>query len=265
MGNANEGRQKIYPQCVRFLFLSIPLIPMKSKKIKENNFSNPGSFSTYLRESNDLLWQQHLTHPFILALYDGSLSSANFEFYVRQDIRYLSEFIKIYAFAIIKTDDPEEIEFFAKGIQSILQVEQALNIKYGKDFGLSLEELTGTPLSSVNYAYTRHLLHIATTGTLSEILAAILPCIWIYEDIAQSFIDTKELTKNHPYFDWLVTYSFSDTASVLKWLCNRLDQKVNSLSPNEKKNLEEIFKKSMQYELHFWEMSWRMEDWPKLP
>src|SRR5207237_7195543 len=66
--------------------------------------------SECLREHVLPLWQRQLEHPFVVALGNGSLPRANFEFYIRQDALFLDELTKAFAYAVTKTTDHDEME-----------------------------------------------------------------------------------------------------------------------------------------------------------
>ena len=59
--------------------------------------------SERLREGVLPLWQRQLEHPFVVALGNGSLPRANFEFYIRQDALFLDELTKTFAYAATRT------------------------------------------------------------------------------------------------------------------------------------------------------------------
>src|SRR2546421_9143 len=56
------------------------------------------SFTGQLVERSVPLLQKQLEHPFLRALADGTLPRANFEFYIRQDARYLEDYRKVFAY-----------------------------------------------------------------------------------------------------------------------------------------------------------------------
>ena len=218
--------------------------------------------SERLRESVFALWQRQLDHPFVVALGNGSLPRANFEFYIRQDALFLDELTKTFAYAITKTADHEEMEQFGKFLLNTLLVEADLHQRYGKRFGLTPGEISATRMAPTNYAYTRHLLSIASTGTLPELLTAILPCAWIYAEVGRHLVGNTPPASDHPYVDWLATYASPDFDAVGVWIRERLDARAASLSPEEEARLHEIFLISTRYEWLFWEMAWRLEEWP---
>jgi thiaminase/transcriptional activator TenA len=218
--------------------------------------------SERLRQSVLPLWQRQLSHPFVVALGNGSLPRANFEFYIRQDALFLDVLTKTFAYAVTKTTSHDEMEQFGKYVLDTLLVEAELHRRYAERFGLTPAEMAATPLAPTNYAYTRHLLSIATTGTLPEILTAILPCAWIYAEVGRHLAGTTPPAPDHPYVEWLKMYASPDFDVVERWIRGRLDTYAATLRSEDEARLQEIFRISTCYEWIFWDMSWRLEEWP---
>jgi thiaminase/transcriptional activator TenA len=218
--------------------------------------------SECLRERVLPLWQRQREHPFVVALGNGSLPRANFEFYIRQDALFLDELTKAFAYAVTKTSDHDEMEQLGTYALNTLLVEAELHRRYGERFGLTPGEMAATRMAPTNYAYTRHLLSIAATGTLPELLTAMLPCAWIYAEVGRHLVGETPPPPDHPYVDWLATYASPDFDAVGVWIRERLDVHAASLSPEKEARLQEIFLISTRYEWLFWEMAWCLEEWP---
>lgn len=222
------------------------------------------SLSERLRQSVDSLWQRQLEHPFVVALGNGSLPRDKFEFYIRQDALFLDTLTKTFAYAVGKTTDHDEMEQLGRYALDTLLVEANLHRHYGERFGLTPAEMAVTPMAPTNYAYTRHLLSIATTGTLPELLTAVLPCAWIYAEVGRHLTSATPPASDHPYTDWLATYASPDFDAVEIWIRERLDARAGAFSPQDEAKLFEIFLISTRYEWLFWDMAWHKEEWPSL-
>jgi thiaminase/transcriptional activator TenA len=221
------------------------------------------TFCDRLRETARPIWDSQLEHPFVKALADGTLPRDVFEFYIRQDARFLDELSKTFAYAATKTTDHTEMQRFGELSLHTLQVEQALHHEFARKFGVSVEEMQRTPMAPTNYAYTRHLLSIATSGSLAALLTSILPCAWIYAEVGTHFTRTLgEPGPEHPYGEWLRTYSAPEFAATGVWLRERLNARAAALPAAEQAQLEAIFLTSSKYEWMFWDMAWRREQWP---
>jgi len=222
------------------------------------------AFCERLREAARPIWDAQLEHPFIRALGDGTLSAETFEFYVRQDARYLDDFAKCYAYAIAKLSDHGQVERFAGGVLRVIEVEQALHQTYAARFGVTVEEIKATPMAPTTYAYTRHMLYTSATGTLAQLVAAILPCAWVYAEVGRHL--ARSLGggpgAGHPYADWIGTYSSPDFEEVGVWLRSLLEEQAAGLPERELAELERIFLTSSRYEYMFWDQAQKMESWP---
>jgi thiaminase/transcriptional activator TenA len=49
---------------------------------------------------------------------------------------------------------------------------------------------------------------------------------------------------------------------VEKWIRARLDSHAAQFGPQEEARMHQIFLISTRYEWLFWDMAWRMEEWP---
>lgn len=76
-------------------------------------------FAQRMREAADLVWEQGYRQPFLRELGEGTLQREKFAFYLLQDYRYLSDYAKVHALALTKTDDTEVMQFMV-GVQSAI-------------------------------------------------------------------------------------------------------------------------------------------------
>jgi thiaminase/transcriptional activator TenA len=235
---------------------------MPSEETSAPGTTQAHGLSERLRDAVQPLWDRQLQHPFVVALGDGSLPRRNFEFYIRQDALFLDELTKTFAYAVTRSRDQAEMVQLGTYLLDTLQVEAALHRSYGERFGLTPAEMAATPMAPTNYAYTRHLLSIAATGTLPEILTAILPCAWIYAEVGQHLIKSTTPGLDHPYTDWLETYAAPDFDAVEQWIRTQLNSHAAQFGPRDEARLREIFLISTRYEWLFWDMAWHLEEWP---
>jgi len=221
-------------------------------------------FTERLRQAAHAIWERQFAHPFVNALGDGSLPPEVFEVYIRQDARFLDQLAKSFAFAATRTDDQEEMRTFGERLLHTLAVEKSLHHQFATRFGLTVEAMMATPMAPTTYAYTRHLLHIAATGSLAALLTSILPCAWIYAEVGRHFASRAGGLPGpeHPYADWIKTYASAEFADVGAWLRERLNQRAMAMAEADLQRLEEIFLTSSRYEYMFWDMAWRREQWP---
>ncbi|MDO5743752.1 MAG: bifunctional hydroxymethylpyrimidine kinase/phosphomethylpyrimidine kinase [Micrococcaceae bacterium] len=132
---------------------------------------------------------------FIRALKDGSLAREHFEDYLGQDALYLRTYARVMSRASELAPDTESQRFWAASASSCLEEELALH--RGR-----LAEHVPEP-SATTTAYLNHLQ--ASANDYPVLIAAILPCFWIYQDTGSRLAAANR--QDHPYGDWLATYS----------------------------------------------------------
>jgi thiaminase (transcriptional activator TenA) len=220
------------------------------------------SFSEHLKKISQPIWDAQFTHPFVKGLGDGTLPSQKFKFYILQDALFLFELARLFAAAARKAMDTETMAHLAKLVSDTIVVERSLHQDYGKAWGMTEAEMAATPMAPTNYAYTRHLLHVAETGSQAEITVASLPCAWIYCDVGTHLLGSGRPPENHPYTNWLNLYASPEFAEVAHWMRERVDGWVKNAGEEEKQRMASHFVISSRYEYMFWEMAWKEEKWP---
>jgi thiaminase/transcriptional activator TenA len=201
-----------------------------------------------------------LVHPFVTGLTDGTLPEERFRFYAVQDAHYLRGFARALAATAAKAPRDEWCQFLNEHARDTLVVERALHDAYFSGWDLTSEQVYATPVAPTNLAYTSYLLQVAHGGTFEGALTAILPCDWIYIAVG------RELEKQgspHPlYQTWIDAYASDEVWGLVQQVIAMLDAAVEGLSEPRRASLKEHFVTASRYEWMFWDMAWRMEDWP---
>ena len=205
------------------------------------------------------VWQQSLAHPFVRSLGDGSLPLENFRFYMSQDYVFLIEYSRLLALATAKAPSLETMARFAGLLDATLNHEMALHREFATECGITAEELAATQAAPTTRAYTSHLLRVASLGDVAETITALLPCQWGYTEIGQTLARRGKPADAPFYAKWIDMYASEEFASLAAWLRELLDSYDGKTDPER---LVEIFCRSARYEYLFWDMSYRMEQWP---
>ncbi|HXF91277.1 MAG TPA: thiaminase II [Nitrospiraceae bacterium] len=220
------------------------------------------SFSDHLRRLAKPIWDAQFTHPFVVALGKGTLPERKFKYYILQDARFLGDLSRVFAAGAQKAPDSESALRFAKLAEETLTVERSLHESYGKRWRMTPQQMTAVPMAPTNYAYTRHLLAVAQSGTAAEITVVALPCAWIYCVVGRHLLQDGPPRAGHPYRDWLLLYASPEFAKVQKWMRKKVDEWAKRAGRDERQRMEEAFVISSRYEWMFWEMAWNEEQWP---
>jgi thiaminase/transcriptional activator TenA len=216
-------------------------------------------FSEALREEASTIWEIIFGHPFLAEMGEGSLPLDRFRFYVKQDYAYLIEFARCLGLAATKTDDVDTMRTIANLLKASLTVEIDMLERLCEKIGVSPGELNRAEAAPANFAYTRHLLHVAYSGTVGEIMASMLPCMWLYQLIGEKLAGRVE----HPiYGEWYTTYTSKEYAELVEWFKSLTDRYALDSGEAIRERMKTHFIVSSRYEYMFWDMAYRKEEWP---
>jgi len=218
-------------------------------------------FTERLRQQADEIWKAQHQHPFVRGIGDGTLSLERFKFWVRQDYVFLIEYARLLALAAARSPDLETMTCFATLLKETVGTEMNLHRAYAAEFGISHEELAKELPAPVTRGYTDFLLRVATTGDFSELAAALLPCMWAFSEIGQR-LAAQPAPSDQRYAKWIAMYSSREFAELAEWCRDLLDHLAEGLPERDLRRLETTFLTSSRYEWQFWEMAWKMEQWP---
>ncbi len=220
------------------------------------------TFTGGMRAKAAEVWRRELEHPFVWGLGDGTLPVDRFRFYLEQDYLFLIEYCRVFALASAKARDLETMNLFAGLLNDTLKTEVQLHRDYCKRLGIAESALEGARPAPVTHAYTRHLLSTAYAGTITEIVAAVLPCQLGYAEIAAALAREGRGGGNSFYAEWIATYTSREFTEGAQRLVELLDYLAAGLPARETDHLESLFLTSSRYEYLFWEMSWTRAVWP---
>lgn len=202
--------------------------------------------------------------PFLRELTDGSLDRDRFTFYLAQDSHYLLDYARALAAAASLCTDPDQLEFFAAGAAGVMTVEKALHERYFADFGVQASALAAMRPSPTCTAYVNHLHATARTGALAVLVAALLPCFWIYQEVGDRVHARQDAYPGNPYRAWIDTYAdpgFADSCVRVRAIADAL---ADAASQEVREQMNAAFVRSSEYEWMFWDSAYRRERWPEL-
>ncbi|MFI8593092.1 bifunctional hydroxymethylpyrimidine kinase/phosphomethylpyrimidine kinase [Microbacterium sp. NPDC078428] len=138
--------------------------------------------------------------PFVRGLGEGTLDRQAFLWYLGQDALYLRDYSRALAEASRLAPTPEEQAFWAGAAQSAIAAELQLH-----ESQLAPGTLEDVRPSETTTAYLNHLLACAGRGDYAVLIAALLPCFWLYQDVGARLHPLSHA--EHPYRSWLDTYA----------------------------------------------------------
>lgn len=200
--------------------------------------------------------------PFNTELAAGTLDPARFRFYILQDAIYLGEYARVLALAAARTPDAATVKAFAHAAVEAIVVEQALHGRYLAEFGVSPEMAAAAEPAPDCLAYTSFLLATAHQQEWPALVAAILPCFWIYWDVAGAIV--RLAGPDNPYRAWIDTYADPRFGEAVQMVIDTADAAASAATPATRAAMLSAFARSAQYEYLFWDGAYQRRFWPSV-
>jgi thiaminase (transcriptional activator TenA) len=207
------------------------------------------------------IWDQVLVHPFIRGIAEGSLAEDTFQYYLGQDYKYLVEYGRARAAAVVKAHDLATMQTFAESVNYILQGETIFHRRAAEYFGRDLADFLEGDKAPTNQAYASYLLAVAHTGTFAELVAACLPCLWGYGYVGRQLL-ARGLPDHPLYANWIATYGADDLRERSERMCALLDRLAERADSDEQARIARHYLTCTRYEWMFFDAAYKKESWP---
>src|ERR687891_1283925 len=212
-------------------------------------------FSAQLRDRSTRIWRAISGHSFLRELQAGTLPMNRFTYFILQDYVYLLDFAQVLCQGGAKSPDLETLALFCRHALGAVEVERSFHASFGRSLGMSREQLDNATKGPVTEAYIAHLQSVARSGTLSELVAAVLPCYWIYGEVG------RRLYKGRPrqpkiYRHWIETYAGEAFWRPVREQIGLMDKLGAAANRAEKNRMNANFILSSRYEFMFWEQAY---------
>jgi thiaminase II len=216
--------------------------------------------SQRLREAAFPVWEAILDHPYLKELAAGTLPRSVFREYVKQDWLYLQEFLRATVAIAARAADPDLMKTLLRRVEWLIGMENHFHHKHAAELGLDFSRIDWE-MNDANYAYTRHMLWAAHTGTTVEALAAMMPCPCVYIHVGDVLYRAPRPT-DPMYAEWIEFYGPGPLAERTRQLEEIFDRLAANAPPEEMARAERNYVISSRYEWMFWDAPYRGRHWP---
>lgn len=216
-------------------------------------------FSEQLWQKNLALYQKIVQHPFNQELAQGTLKSEAFQHYIIQDSHYLLAYGRVLAVAAAKAFDADDIMQFSEGAKIAIIVERSLHEGFMQQFGISPEQFAHTPLSLACHHYTSFLLATAWSESYPVVLAAILPCFWIYAEVGLAIVEKS--AANNPYQAWIDTYAGEEFHTAVRNVIATIDKVAERCDADTLAKMQQAYRRGAELEWLFWDSAYHQQHW----
>lgn len=193
--------------------------------------------------------------PFVRGLADGALRRSAFTHYLAQDALYLSGYARVLADAARLAPTAAEQAFWAQSAHGSIVGELELHAQWLTPAeGVSDRTFSATP-STATIAYLDHLRSTAYSGDYAQLIAALLPCFWLYTDLGRRLGDGRfgEYARSdaHPYASWLRTYADESFAESTRQAIEYVASAAAASDAEGRRRMLRAFAASAAHELAF--------------
>ncbi len=218
------------------------------------------TFSDTIWTENADLYSRIVAMPFNGELREGTLSAAAFRHYIIQDAYYLEGFARALALAAAKAETAEQIAMLAGSAAGAIHVERGLHASYFGTFGVSAAEFAGGQPSPVCEHYVSYLIRTAAVEDFPVIVAALLPCFWIYMEVGKSIHAAS--TPGNPYHAWIDTYAGEEFETAVRKMIALMDALADAASQTTRAAMRQAFRRCTLLEWMFWDSAYHQRGWP---
>jgi thiaminase (transcriptional activator TenA) len=200
--------------------------------------------------------------PFNVELAVGSLDRDSFQTYITQDAIYLGQFSRALAISAAKAPDTATMQSFAQSALGAIAVEQALHGRYLRDFGIDPTVIADAEPSPDCLAYTSYLIAAAYHDPWEVLVAALLPCFWLYWDVGCAIARTA--APQNAYKAWIETYADERFGEAVRTVIAVTDRAAEATTAATRARMLAAFTRACQYEWLFWDGAYQRRGWPSI-
>jgi thiaminase/transcriptional activator TenA len=207
-----------------------------------------------LVEANRDLWAAMASHPFVLALAQGTLPDGALQAWVQQDRIFVVEERRVVA-ALRAHGLPSRLDDLVADLDRSLVLEADAFTRTAAEHGVAAD---AEPWP-VCLGYTSYLRCAAYDGAL-EGLTALYAAERAYLD-TWTAVATRSPTDS-AYHPWIRNWSGEPFRAFVAALGRNLDELAGTPLPALAGRLGTLFTGAARFELAFWEMCWSGQAWP---
>jgi thiaminase (transcriptional activator TenA) len=201
---------------------------------------------------------------FLEQLGHGTLPLDAFRFYIEQDRLYLAGYTKALAILASRAPDATTAAFWATSAASAVD-EASLHESLLSGSALPPSDVY-VEHSPTCLGYTSYLIATAATEPYPVAAAAILPCFWIYADVAARLAgaaqDVLARDPEHPYARWVSTYDSEDFRDIVSAARTLVDEAAEQATDAQLDAMVDAFVIATRYEALFWDTALHPTPWP---
>ena len=217
--------------------------------------ANAKSWTSEAWEAAADIYKDIIEHPFIKELAAGTLDTAIFDRYLAQDELYIGNYGRqMFELAELITE-PEAHEMFVEFAKEGLEGEKMMHALLIDRFGIDTQVLP----SPVTADYNEHTQAAIATGSKEIGLAAMLPCMWVYNEVGQHILRIASVEGN-PYREWIQEYGNEAFTEGVNAVLKLADEYAAAADEATRQRMTQEFIDATRFEYYFWDYGYFGQD-----
>ena len=194
------------------------------------------------------IYNNIIEHPFIKELAAGTLDTARFDRYLAQDELYIGNYGRQMFELAELIDDPAAHDMFVDFAKEGIEGEKVMHALLIDRFGIDTQVLP----SPITADYNAHTQVAIGTGSKEIGLAAMLPCMWVYNEVGQHILKIASVEGN-PYREWIHEYGNDAFTEGVNAVLRLADSYAAAASADVRERMTAEFVAATRFEYFFWD------------
>lgn len=217
--------------------------------------ANAKSWTSQAWEAAADIYKDIIEHPFIKELAAGTLATEIFDRYLAQDELYIGNYGRqMFELAELITE-PEAHEMFVEFAKEGIEGEKMMHALLIDRFGIDTQVLP----SPVTADYNDHTQAAIATGSKEIGLAAMLPCMWVYNEVGQHILRIASVEGN-PYREWIHEYGNEAFTEGVNAVLKLADAYAAAADDATRERMTQEYIDATRFEYYFWDYGYCGED-----
>ena len=216
------------------------------KAIVESNVKK--SWSQQIWDKSSKIYNAILELDFLKELSNGALDNDAFGRYIAQDEIYLKNYYHQMNMLAEMMENEHDKNLFISFAQSGMEGEAAMHELLIGRYGIN----TQVKSSVVTSEYNDHICNGISTGNTCIALAAVLPCMWIYNRVGLHILNNSTLEGN-PFKEWILEYGQEEFTVGVNKVLKMIDTMAADADGQTRQMMDYYYLKSALYEYAFWD------------
>ncbi|TYB68370.1 TenA family transcriptional regulator [Nonomuraea sp. PA05] len=208
------------------------------------------TFSEWLRQQCEPEWTAVVTHPFAMAINDGSAADDDLRRYLEQDFQFVDSFTALLGAAVAAADTFEARVPYGTFLGQVATTEEKTY------FHRALAELGGrteVPLEPVTAAFRRLMDEVRVSQDYPLIAAVLCVAEWCYLGWASRA--AQPLPERFVHREWIELHEGPGFRAWVAFLRGELDRLGAGMGEERRQEVLNVFRRAVELERAFFDMA----------